>query len=202
LEIAHMLATSFHEEFEAFLPRIKEAARFAFRGLNAADRAEAVADLTAATWSAWSGLIKRGQNPLEVGPIGILTNSVRYVKNGRRVGNKGSGRGRMDIWNHRTQRATGFKLISLAAAQRDGELRAWIAGDQRTTPADHAAFLVDFQEWLGRLPELRRLSAELLSQGYGTLEVAERVGLSPGAISQARAALQRSWSEFQQDRTA
>jgi hypothetical protein len=108
----------------------------------------------------------------------------------------------MDICNHLTQRALGFKLISLAAAQRDGELRAWIAGDQRTTPADHATFLIDFREWLDGLPERRRRAAELLSRGYGTLEVSQLVGLSPGAISQARTALEKNWEAFQADPVA
>jgi hypothetical protein len=63
-------------------------------------------------------------------------------------------------------------------------------------------FLIDFKDWLGRLSERRRLSAELLSQGYGTKEVADQLGVTPGAISQARTALARNWDKFQQDRTA
>jgi DNA-binding NarL/FixJ family response regulator len=197
-----MTAISFHEQFEAVLPKIREAAGFSFRGLNPSDREEAIADVCAAAWSAWHGLIKRGKDPMEVGPIGILTNAIRYVRNGRRVGNKGSGRGRMDLWNHRTQRALGFRLLNLATAQREGELRAWVAADRRSTPADHAAFLIDFKEWLGRLPERRRRSAEMLAQGYGTKEVAMQLGVTPAAISQARTELAKNWNEFQQDRTA
>ena len=197
-----MTACSFHREFELLLPKIKEAARFAFRGLNPSDRDEAAADLIAATWSAWSGLIKRGRSPLEVGPIGILNFALRYVRSGRRVGNPGSGRGRMDLWNHRAQRAFGFRLISLAAARREAGLRAWIANDHRSTPADHAAFLIDFREWLDRLPERRRQSAELLALGFGTKEVAQQVGVSPAAISQARSELARNWEAFQADPVA
>jgi hypothetical protein len=108
----------------------------------------------------------------------------------------------MDPWHRKTQQQCGFELVSLDAAQRDGDVKAWVANDHRSTPADHAAFLIDFQEWLSRLSGRRRLSAELLSQGFGTLEVAREVGLTPGAITQARAALARSWNEFQQDQTA
>jgi hypothetical protein len=196
-----MTASSFHREFELLLPKIKEAARFSFRGLNHSDRDEAVADLIAATWSAWSGLIERGRSPLEVGPTGILKFAIKYVRGGRRVGNPGSGRGRMDLWNHRAQRALGFRLISLASARQQGALRSWVVNDHRSTPADHATFLIDFREWLDRLPERRRLSAEMLSQGYGTAEVAHQLGVSPGAISQARTELARNWEKFQQDRT-
>jgi hypothetical protein len=197
-----MTASSFHREFELLLPKIKEAARFSFRGLNPCDRDEAVADVCAAAWSAWSGLIKRGRNPLEVGPIGILNFAVKYVRSGRRVGNPGAGRGRMDLWNHRTRRALSIRLISLASARRQGELRSWVANNHRSTPADHAVFLIDFEDWLGRLSERRRLSAELLSQGYGTKEVARQLSVTSGAISQARTELATNWASFQQDRTA
>jgi hypothetical protein len=197
-----MTAKCFHEQFEALLPKIKESARFAFRGFNPSDREEAVADVCAAAWSAWHGLINRGKDPLEVGPMGILTNAIRYVRAGKRVGNPGSGRGRTDLWNHRTRRALGIRLISLASARRQGELRSWVAEDHRSTPAEHAAFLIDFKDWLGRLSERRRLSAELLSQGYGTGEVASQVGVSAAAISQARTELATNWDKFQGDRTA
>jgi hypothetical protein len=113
-----MTANCFHQPFEEFIPKIKESARFAFRGLNPSDRAEAIADVLAARWSSWHGLIRRGKNPLEVSPHGILTNAIRSVRGGRRVCNRGSGRGRMDLWNHRAQKTHGLRLISLAAARR------------------------------------------------------------------------------------
>ena len=96
----------------------------------------------------------------------------------------------------------GIGPAAIASAQEEGELRAWVANDYRSTPADHAAFLIDFEAWLGQLPERRRLSAEMLAQGYGTKEVALQVGVTPAAISQARTELARNWHEFQRDRTA
>ena len=74
--------------------------------------------------------------------------------------------------------------------------RDWI-GDRRSRPADEAAFRVDFAAWLGQLPGRRRHVAELLAEGRATSEVARRLGVTPGAISQARAALARSWADFQ-----
>jgi DNA-directed RNA polymerase specialized sigma24 family protein len=197
-----MTAICFHDPFEALIPKIEEAARFSFRALNRSDRDEAVADVCAAAWSAWFGLIKRGENPLEVGPIGILNNAIKYVRHGRRVGNPGSGRGRTDLWQRKTQRLGGFKLVSLADAQRDGTIRAWVASNHRSTPATHAAFLIDFQDWLGRLSERRRQSALLLAEGFGTREVSQELGISPSAISQTRAALEKNWEAFQADPVA
>jgi hypothetical protein len=197
-----MTAIAFQKQFEALLPQMKELARFAFRRRNPEDREEAIADVCAAVWSSWCGLVRRGSNPMEVGWTGILNNAIRYVRNGRRLGNPGCGRGRTDLWQRKTQRLAGFKLVSLADAQRDGSIRAWVANDHRSTPAMHAAFLIDFQDWLGRLSERRRLSAELLALGFGTKEVAEQVGVTPSAISQARSELARNWEAFQHDRTA
>ena len=196
-----MTAVAFQRQFETLLPKFEEAARYAFRKCQHVDREEAVADVCAAAWSAWHGLIQRGKDPLEVGPYGILTNAIRYVRNGRRIGNKGCGRGRRDLWRRQARKSIGFRLVSLASAQREAELKAWIASDYHSTPADHAAFLIDFEDWLGRLPERRRRSAELLSQGYGTGEVASELGVTAGAISQVRAELARNWDLFQHDTT-
>ena len=146
-----MTALAFQKQFEELLPQLKEVAGYAFRRRNPQDREEAIADVCAAAWSAWHGLIKRGRNPLEVGPYGVLANAIRYVRNGRRVGNRGCGRGRMDPWNWRAQKAHGFTLVSLASARQEGDLKAWVANDHRSTPADHACFLIDFEDWLGRL---------------------------------------------------
>jgi hypothetical protein len=93
-------------------------------------------------------------------------------------------------------------VVSLASAQQEGELKSWIANNHRSTPADHAAFLVDFESWLGRLPQRRRLSAVLLAQGYGTKEVALQLGVTSAAISQARTELAKNWREFHKERKA
>ncbi len=108
----------------------------------------------------------------------------------------------MDPWSWRAQKVDGFRIVILASARQEGDLKPWVANDHRSTPTDHATFLIDFEDWLGRLSDRRRQSAELLTQGFGTLEVAQQVGLSPGAISQARTALESNWNEFQEDRTA
>ena len=102
-----MTATAYQRQFESLLPQIKEVAGFAFRRRNPEDREEAIADVCAAAWSAWCGLIKRGSNPMEVGWTGILANAIRFVRSGRRIGNRGCGRGRVDLWNWKVQRRVG-----------------------------------------------------------------------------------------------
>ena len=77
----------------------------------------------------------------------------------------------------------------------------WSAAGNRCTPADEACFRLDFAEWMGRLPERKRLTAELLAQGHATSEVARRLGVTPGAVSQTRAWLGTSWRAFQGEGT-
>ena len=62
-----------------------------------------------------------------------------------------------------------------------------------------AGFLWIEDEEIRELLRTRRQTAELLAEGRGTREVAELVGLTPAAISQARAWLEKSWREFQRE---
>jgi DNA-directed RNA polymerase specialized sigma24 family protein len=196
-------------EFTAHLPAIENATRYAFRRrLRRQEYEDVLAEAIAACWSAWVGLISRGRDPLEVGVCGIASQAVRYVRNGRRLarGRNGGGRHKMDIYHGRAQVLGGYKVISYdtgPAERSDYGPAAWkevLIADRRTTPADVACARLDFQSWLSSLPERRRRTAELLAQGYGTGEVAREVGVTAPAIAQARAALARSWSEFQGER--
>ena len=71
---------------------------------------------------------------MAVGRHGILANAIRYVRNGRRVGNRGCGRGRMDPWTGRAQHDRGFCIVTLAVDRQDGALKAWVASDHHSTP--------------------------------------------------------------------
>jgi hypothetical protein len=73
---------------------------------------EALAEARAAAWSAWHGLIRKGKDPLAIGVTGIAMNAIRYVRNGRRVGNTSCGPGAMDVFR-KAQKARDFKVVSL-----------------------------------------------------------------------------------------
>ncbi len=194
-----------HAQFEAALPAITSTARYAFRRRRQQDRVEAVAEAQACAWKAWRGLVERGKDPIEVGVSGIAGYAVRHVLNGRRIGNRGGGRGGMDVYHFKAQAACGFKVVGL---DRDGDRepglgsdawKEWLACDNRVGPADEACFRIDFAAWLERLPERRRRVAELLAEGHETGVVARMIGVSPGAISQSRTWLAASWRQFQSD---
>jgi hypothetical protein len=188
------------EQFTAHLAAVEDAVRFAFGNrLRRQEYEETLAEARAAAWSAWHGLINKGKDPLEVGVHGIATNAIRHVKAGRRLGNGHCGRGAMDVQHPRVRREWGLRVVSLDEA--DGEAaeswRAWLAEDNRVTPADEAAFRIDFEGWLASLPARKRQVAELLAEGNETGVVAQAVGVSPARVSQLRLELQGSWVAFQ-----
>jgi hypothetical protein len=193
------------QDFSAALPAVDAAARFAFRRrMRPQEFEEALAEARAAAWSAWAGLLTRGKNPVEVGASGIAQNAVRSVRNGRKVGNPNRGRGAMDVHHPRAQKACGFKVVSLESgdavgpgAPAVGTWREWLAEDNRNTPADEAAFRVDFATWLEGLPAVKRWVAELLSAGHGTGEAARLSGVTAGRVSQLRGELEASWRSYQ-----
>ena len=140
---------------------------------------------------------------VEVGVSGIAHNAVRYVKNGRRLGNRNSGRGAMDVYHRRAQATCGFRVVSLSSNTEiesrpaRNVWREWVAEDNRVTPADEACFRLDFGAWLEGLPARKREMAELLAEGHETGVVARTVGVSMGRVSQMRSELAASWRAFQ-----
>jgi hypothetical protein len=197
-----MLSASTYRQFELALPTIEKHARYAFRR-RGGDREEFLGEVTACAWKAWRGLIEKGRDPVTVGVTGIAAWAIRHAFNGRRIGNRTSGRGAMDIFNPKGQRLGQFQVISydgVAATltrSRPGAWKEWLASDGRFTPADEAAFRLDFSAWLLSLPAKSRAVAELLATGYGTGEAAQLCKLSPARVSQLRSELRHSWLAFQ-----
>ena len=192
-------------QFTTQLPAVDNAVRWAFRRwrpLRQQEYEEALAEARAAAWSAWCGLLSRGKDPLQVGVHAIANNAARYVFHGRKIARRSGGRGAMDVHHRKAQAACGFAILSLdgngqLATRNACGWRDWIVTDHRCTPADQAAFRIDFADWMASLPLRRRLTAELLAQGYGTLDVALAVGISAPAVSQARSWLAESWRNYQ-----
>jgi hypothetical protein len=197
---------SVHQEFEDALPSILRSGQYLLRHRKR-DREDLLAELTACAWKAWYGLTQRGRDPRAVGVSGITAWAARHALKGRRIGNRHGGRGAMDVLHRRAQKLGGYRVISYDAIPGTGAWsdsltwQEWLTADCRANPADTAAFNVDFRSWLSDLPERRQQTAELLAQGFGTFEVAQRVGVSAAAISQARLWLRRDWRRFQGELT-
>ena len=193
-----------HQQFESALPDLRKNFRYLLRR-RSRDRDDLLAEAVACAWKAWRGLISRGRDPVAVGVSGIAAFAMRHTLKGRRIGNCNGGRHKMDVQHRRAKQLGGYQVISYdsgPAMRTDSGPAAWkewVATDHHMSPADAAAFRVDFSSWLSSLPERRRMTAELLAEGHGTLEVAAQVGVTPPAVSQARAWLEKSWREYQRE---
>jgi hypothetical protein len=192
-----------HRDFLSQLPKIDRALSYAFRHQPARRRAAVIADARGAVWHAWLGLVRRGKDPLAVGPIAIARNAARYFKAGRLLGCGKGTWGCRDVFHMKAQKSGGFRLLSLHDRGRRGAGRdpeawaAWEVVDDRVSPADQACFKLDYEAWLARLPERKRRVAELLAAGETTGDVARVLGVTAGAISQARRSLEADWRAFQ-----
>jgi hypothetical protein len=115
--------TDAHRRFEEALPRIENVIRYRLRRWPAARRQEAGNDARAAAWHAWIGLVRRGVDPVAVGPTGIAANACRYVARGRGA----AGRSAIDVLDPRA----GRRVVSIDDAQggpAEG-WRGWLVAD-------------------------------------------------------------------------
>jgi hypothetical protein len=195
---------SAHRQFEAALPILQDNFRYLLRR-RWRDRDDLLAEAVACAWKAWRGLVAKGRDPVAVGVSGIAAFAVRHTLKGRRIGNRHGGRHKMDVHHPRAQKIGGYEVVSYDTGRSSGTesgksaWKDWVATDRHTGPADAAAFRVDFSAWLASLPGRRRMTAELLAEGHGTRDVADQVGVSPPAVSQARGWLEESWRDFQNE---
>jgi hypothetical protein len=194
--------SSVQDAFTAALPGMSRVIAFQLRACPPPERQDTLAVATAAAWQSWVSLVRRGRDPVEVGPAAIAVRAVLYARSGRRFGSGRRGRGLVDVMNRHVQSRHGFRVVGLEDLAAEAGLagddwHAWIAMDNTATPADQAAFHLDFSVWLSAMPVRRRKMAELLASGATTNEVAREVGVTAGAVSQTRARLEASWREFQ-----
>ena len=185
-----------HQQFESALPTLMKNFKYLLRH-RWRDRDDLFAESAACAWKAFVGILAKGQDPVAVGLSGIAAYAARHTLKGRQIGRgrNGGGRHKMDVQHHRAQELGGYKVISYDSGETvrndDGPAawRDWVATDHRMGPAEAAAFNIDYSAWLAGLPERRRMTALLLAEGRGTLEVAGLVGVTPAAVSQARSYL-------------
>lgn len=178
--------------FLQMLPSIRAQARFAFRHLKPEAKAEAVEEVIANAFVAFSRLVQLGKADLAY-PTPLAQYAIKQVRSGRRVGSKLCVN---DVLSPYAQQRKRFDVARLDR-QKDGEWIEAIIPDDSRPVADQAAFRVDFPEWLDTLASRKRRIAKALSSGHRTKDVSRRFRLSPGRISQLRIELRLSWEEYQ-----
>jgi hypothetical protein len=183
--------------FLAMLPQIKKVLSFAFRELSKEARREATQDCIAAAWAAYRRLVERGRESIAY-PTPLASYAVKQFWSGRRF----SGQSVRDVTSPMCQQARGVKVERLPeeSNRRQNPRGGWESltlTDRHATPADLAAFRLDFAAWLRRLPFKVRKVAKRLALGERTQDAAKRFQVSSARISQLRRELEADWKAFQ-----
>jgi len=189
-------AKAWQTNFLTIMPAVQDHARFRFRHLPACHRAEAVSESVARACVNYAGLARKRQLH-RVFAGSLATYAVKAVGAGRHVGGHMASRDVLSPW---AQQRRGFVVGSITpASQADGSWRDLLLESRRVSPADQAAFNVDFAEWLKTWPGRHRAIIKALAAGHTTTELAMRFRVSLGRISQLRRQYEESWAKFQGD---
>ena len=190
------LATSrnWQANFLTVLPAVQNHAAVRFRHLHAEARAEATAHAVAAAVVSYHALTR--QNKLsQAYPGTVATFAVKSVNSGRHVGGHINSK---DVLNPLAQKRHSIAVRSTTPWNRqEGDWRDMVLETRRASPADQAAFNLDFQTWLQSWSRRDRQIIFQLAAGYGTFAVARRFGISPPRVSQLRQKYRKSWMQFQ-----
>jgi hypothetical protein len=183
-----------HHEFLAMLPAIRHSARIAFRKLPPELRHDLIAEVVANSYVAFARLVERGEaDRASASPLARY--AIAQIRVGRRVGS------RLRIGDALSTYAQFRKQFSVERPDHFSEEKGcWgeiLVEDKRATPADVAAWRIDFSEWLRRMTARLRKIALALAAGETTTAAARMFGVTPGRISQIRELLKRSWEAFQ-----
>jgi hypothetical protein len=191
---SHPKSSARHAEFLAMLPAIRRSAQVAFRKLPPELRHDLIEEVVANSYVAFARLVERGQAD-RAAPSPLARFAIAQIRVGRRVGS------RLRIGDALSNYAQYRKQFSVERLDHFSEEKGcWgeiLVEDKRATPADVAAWRIDFAEWLRRLTARLRRIALALAAGETTTAAAKMFGVTPARISQIRDLLRRSWEAFQ-----
>ena len=201
-------ACELHARFLLLLPRIELHGRIIFRYLECADRrADALAEMRALAWLWFPRLSEQGRDPLQF-PSTLAVFAARAVKSGRRLTGQEKAQ---DVMSPRARQRHHFRVEPLPEPTgRSYESRYGVPYGQQTQDAleerlrdntqtpvpDQVCFRLDFPAWLCSRSERDRRVIEDLMRGEGTLDVADKHGLSPARVSQLRREFREDWRQF------
>ena len=191
---SHRKTSARHVEFLAMLPAIRRAAQIAFRKLPLELRHDLIAEVVANSYVAFARLVERGQaERASASPLARY--AIAQIRVGRRVGSRLRIGDALSTYAQFRKQFTVERLDHFS--DEDGCWGEVLVEDRRATPADVAAWRIDFAEWLRRLTARLRRIALALAAGETTSAAARMFGVTPARISQIRELLKRSWDAFQ-----
>ncbi len=175
------------------LPKIADHVSFSFRHLHGDNRDEMIQEVVANACTAFARLVEQGRS--EAATWSSLARfAVRQARDGRKVGGSLNIH---DVCSLHCQIRKGVNVQSLSRGNdQEQEWREMVVEDHRTTPADVAAFHVDFRQFLKSLSRRNRKLALQLAKGHATSWIARNFKISAGRVSQLRRELFEAWQEF------
>lgn len=181
-------------DFLAMLPTIRDHACYRLRQLDPESREDAVQEVIANAAVAFVRLVEQGRADV-ARPTPLANYAVAQFLDGRRVGNRLNIR---DVSSPHCQKRKGIRVRSLHCwDKQDHEWKEIAVEDRRSSPAETAAFRIDFDAWLKSLGSRNRRIALTLAGGESTGRAARRFRISSARISQLRREFARDWARFQ-----
>ena len=177
--------------FLSVLPAVHHHARIRFRRLPQFARQEAIASTIARAFVDY-GILARQRKLARAYPSSLADYAVRRIRAGRTVGGSQNAR---DLLNHNPHRRHIQSVTPWNSS--DGTWRELVLENHRTTPADQAAFNLDFQTRIAQWPPRHRDIINTLAAGHRNCDVALRFKTSRSRISQLRRTYRHSWEQFQ-----
>lgn len=156
-------------------PQVRKIAKRVFRSRK--DRDELVDDTVSLVWEWWTTAANRMQ------PHQYANYACKWVLKGKHL--------------QRSERSVDVPNCSRGQVKAlRGELSDIIASRPGENPATLARVQLDFAAWLPTLTARQADILDCLLQGESGVEVAEKLGITPGAVSQNRKGLGARWLEF------
>ena len=177
--------------FLSVLSTVHHHARICFRRLSPEARQEAIAATIARAFADY-GQLARQRKLSRAYPTSLAEYAVHRIRAGRTVGAPQNTR---DLLNHDPHRQNIQSLTP--GGSSDGTWRELVLENRRTTPADQAAFNLDYQTWLAQWPPRHRDIINTLAAGHRNCDVALRFKTSRSNISKLRRSYRQSWEQFQ-----
>lgn len=168
--------------FLAILPEVESRARAMLSRDNGTDRDEGVQEVTAQAWANFMSLHQRGR-PSGATAYSLARFGVQHYRAGRRF----AGTGSQDVAAPMTRAKGRSYIVSLHGASDEGRLGRELP-DRRVwdNPYEATRQRLDWREIRLRCTERQAKVLGMLAQGHGTGEIAERLGVSPGRVSQIK----------------
>ena len=187
-------ATSHVPTFEALLEKMMPHFRYFARKMKRRNKRfdfdDAIQELVGFALENYHSLVRRGK---EIFYSPIMRFAIGRYCGGRRF----AGTNTTDILSEQTQRLDRSKTSQLSLFDKDGEVdRRYLMQDRKADVFRKVQTRLDFETWYHRHSTRDQQIIEDLAMGETTNAVAQKFGVTAGAISIKRRTFEKSWNNF------